>query len=638
MGQAWFRTVRIALASLIAGLFAFTHASWSQTIINSIQDLQNINNNLAGNYILGGDIDASGFNFTPVGCYGVCPNGFAFTGTLDGNGHTVNNLTIVTNSSYGGLFLGVSGAVRNIGLTNASVASKGFSAIGGIAGINSASIINSYVTGSINGVNAAAGGLVGVNDHSGVISESYANVSVSGSGTGGGQDGGIAGNNYGTISESYATGAVIGSSPGIGSMVGGLVGYNAGSIRQSYSLASAAGANFNSVGGLVGENANTISEAYAAGRVQGGAGNSVGGFVGFAFLPNAIVNNSYWDTQATGWTTSAGGTGLTTGVLQSGSLPTGFDPTVWVGIVGQYPQLQWQVPTKPAFPVVFVHGICSDQTTWDTVKNTLINSLHWNYGGSIGEIGNFRIRHLDAAHKLDADFYTVTFSDPEILSGLPAWDIALQYYLSTIKAFRGNPNGKFIIVAHSAGGLATRSYLQSSRYQNDIAHLITYGTPHSGISLLDRDGAIGVLAFTCNTIPDPNLTDRMFLLAASQGLADMVSGSPFLNGINKGKLPAILYTSLIGTVDDVLTLDIFRALFPLGLNICPVGSDCVVSRESQDLGEIPNAPLEIRSCLLSPRDCRITNDRPHADLPLVPGETKDLTGILWAIRRSMPGS
>ena len=283
MGQAWFRTVRIALASLIAGLFAFTHASWSETIINSIQDLQNINNNLAGNYILGGDIDASGFNFTPVGCYGVCPNGFAFTGTLNGNGHTVNNLTIVTNSSYGGLFLGVSGAVRNIGLTNASVASKGFSAIGGIAGINSASIINSYVTGSINGVNAAAGGLVGVNDHSGVISEFYANVSVSGSGTGGGQDGGIAGNNYGTISESYATGAVIGSSPGIGSMVGGLVGYNAGSIRQSYSLASAAGANFNSVGGLVGENANTISEAYAAGRVQGGAGNSVGGLSGSHF-------------------------------------------------------------------------------------------------------------------------------------------------------------------------------------------------------------------------------------------------------------------------------------------------------------------------------------------------------------------
>ena len=40
------------------------------------------------------------------------------------------------------------------------------------------------------------------------------------------------------------------------------------------------------------------------------------------------MTDSYWDTQTSGQTTSAGGTGLTTAQLESG-LPAGFDSTVW---------------------------------------------------------------------------------------------------------------------------------------------------------------------------------------------------------------------------------------------------------------------------------------------------------------------
>jgi hypothetical protein len=105
MRQARFRTVQTALVSLIAGLFAFTNVSWSQTVINSIQELQNINNNLSGNYVLGKDIDASGFNFTPIGCYGVCPKGFGFPGMLDGGGHTISNITIIPDHHMAVCFL-----------------------------------------------------------------------------------------------------------------------------------------------------------------------------------------------------------------------------------------------------------------------------------------------------------------------------------------------------------------------------------------------------------------------------------------------------------------------------------------------------------------------------------------------------
>lgn len=325
--------VRVLVAALVvlAGLCGFANTGWTQTVINTIQDLQNISNDLSGSYVLGKDIDASGFNFTPIGCYGVCPNGSAFTGTLDGNGYTIANLSISTSLSQAGLFfqVGSSGTVKNLGLPNISVTPTGFSSIGGIAGVSAGSITNSYVTGLINGVAGAAGGLVGVNDNSGHITQSYADASVTGTGTAGIQLGGLIGSNTGSINESYSTGAVTGATPGGGSAVGGLVGYNAGPIQQSYSLSSVKGAGFNPVGGLVGVNANTITQSYAAGRVQGAANGSVGGLIGFAFLPQGVAKDSYWDTKTTGQSKSAEEPDL----QQRNSYPAPFPPASiqWFG-------------------------------------------------------------------------------------------------------------------------------------------------------------------------------------------------------------------------------------------------------------------------------------------------------------------
>jgi hypothetical protein len=86
--------------------------------INSVADLQNIQNNLAGNYVLGGNIDASGFTFAPIG------GGAWFTGTLDGSGYTISNLTINDSVDSGvGVFgvIGTGGVVENLGLTNLNV-------------------------------------------------------------------------------------------------------------------------------------------------------------------------------------------------------------------------------------------------------------------------------------------------------------------------------------------------------------------------------------------------------------------------------------------------------------------------------------------------------------------------------------
>ena len=298
-------------------------------------DLQGMNGNLAGYYALGSNIDATTTNtwnvtagvaagFTPVG-----NSTTNFTGTFDGLGHTISNLTInLPTTNYADMFgaTGTGSVIRNVGLVGGSV--SGFSYVGGLVGVNNGTVSNSYATGSVSGAADYVGGLVAVNG--GTISNSYATGSVSGTGA---WFGGLVGANFGTVSNSYATGSVSG---GIGSfLVGGLVGQNAGTVSNSYATGSVSGGGGGFwIGGLVGQNAGTVSNSYATGSVSGGSGSyNVGGLVGFNY-GSSTVSNSYWDTTTSGQATSAGGTGLATAQMQVASNFTGFNFTTTPGASG----------------------------------------------------------------------------------------------------------------------------------------------------------------------------------------------------------------------------------------------------------------------------------------------------------------
>ena len=105
-------------------------------------------------------------------------------------------------------------------------------------------------------------------------------------------------NNGASIENSSSASSTQGNSD-----VGGLVGVNlnGSSIQNSYSAGTAQG-NSN-VGGLVGANANsTIQNSYSAGTAQGNS--NVGGLVSFN---NATVQNSYWNSETSGQSSSAAG-------------------------------------------------------------------------------------------------------------------------------------------------------------------------------------------------------------------------------------------------------------------------------------------------------------------------------------------
>ena len=140
-------------------------------LVNTVYDLQNIQNNLSGTYALGRNINASataswnsGAGFVPIGLLeGLAFDGgnLGFVGLLNGQNHTIANLTI--NSSLDGVglfgFIGSGGIVENLGVTNANVSTSS-SWVGVLAGENLGLIISSYATGTVTAIGAAtAGGL-----------------------------------------------------------------------------------------------------------------------------------------------------------------------------------------------------------------------------------------------------------------------------------------------------------------------------------------------------------------------------------------------------------------------------------------------------------------------------------------------
>ena len=56
-----------------------------------------------------------------------------------------------------------------------------------------------------------------------------------------------------------------------------------------------------------------------------------------------------------------------------------------------------------------------------------------------------------------------------------------EYLIPAIdEAKKNSPSGKVNIIAHSMGGLLARTYIQGSKYRNDIDQLVMVGTPHKG--------------------------------------------------------------------------------------------------------------------------------------------------------------
>lgn len=259
--------------------------------LNSLQRVaENLNDGrdaLSYNYILKNDIDASGL---VNGTYNTIGGGNkAFTGTFDGDGHTIVGL-----QANGGLFgkLGSGAVVKNINIASSVFTGKENGAsVGAVAAENNGGSISgiSGYGNTIKGSGGSIGGLVGKN-YGGISNSNDQSTVIAGAGTVAGGIAGVNGTNAdkgGTIdnvqSNSAVTTGVLDENK-YASNLGGIVGKNE-MLLNKYNInnVSAHGitgktGNTQTSGGIVGTNEGRISNAYNESIIHGS--ENIGGVAG----------------------------------------------------------------------------------------------------------------------------------------------------------------------------------------------------------------------------------------------------------------------------------------------------------------------------------------------------------------------
>jgi hypothetical protein len=245
--------VSVAIAASLAGGPGCGSADFEPESVGELeQALTSITNwdglvamGTTGSYRLDANLNASGKTWTPK----------SFSGTFDGNGKTISNLTINV-SGDAGFFMSLNGAtVKNVKFTNLRVTGTWF--VGGLAGLTEdATLERIVVEGTVTSNGWAVGGIAGYM-LGGTLTRSYAKGTVNGSlyYAAGGLVGGLftSAIGRGEIWESYAQVSVSPDTSDTSRLInsGGLVGSTfAGHIHDVYAVGNVTGRG--AVGGLVG--------------------------------------------------------------------------------------------------------------------------------------------------------------------------------------------------------------------------------------------------------------------------------------------------------------------------------------------------------------------------------------------------
>jgi len=327
-------------AAPISLYFLYTEEKLRSTLVG--------NTDFTGYCILMADISLNG-TWTPLYSY--------YSGTMDGNGHVIRNVTIsLTNTASFFGYIYPSTTIKNLGFEKVNIKGGGSSVTGGIAAYNEGIIVNCYVTGDIEGDNIV-GGLVGSNSYhiancyfkgnvTGVhmvggltgnhlsyivLSKCHAEAVVKGTGSEG--TGGLVGNvgngvqsGRGPISDCYASGEVIASSSYSGGLVGRFMGIGA-TISNCHSSVKVTSTS-TYAGGFIGyTNYGSIVKCSATGEVNGIT--YAGGFIGFA--SNTIVSNCYATGKVTGTGAAGGFIGQTANAPFTNCYATGSVSGTWQG-------------------------------------------------------------------------------------------------------------------------------------------------------------------------------------------------------------------------------------------------------------------------------------------------------------------
>lgn len=491
--------------------------------LNNLYWIEQNSNVWGDNFIQTADINASSTSSWNggQGWHSIGYSGTSFTGIYDGNGHSILSLTSSYpqySGEYVGLFgyVGTGAEIKNLNLVGGSLTAN--DKIGGLAGtVYQATVTNCHSSVDIIGGGTAGGligwsqlstitscsatgtvwgwsnlgGLIGYSWHDTLVSNCFATGLVSASSTAGGLIGII---EESVVKMCYATGNVQSYSASISNdRFGGFTGYAMGLngmalIENSYALGNVS-CTFSGdyiyssmMGGFVGYNYQTpVVNCYSKGTAVGNG--FVGGFSGRIITGGTYAStNCFWDTQTSGLSSSADGTGKTTAQMKTQSTFTGWDfsTPVWDIVSGAaYPFLSWQysvnlsVISNPAqggtvtgageFPP-------STPVTITATPNSGFTFINWTKSGA-GTIVNpnsptttfiVAAEAADITANFQAQLYTLTMSSNNILYGTATDNTGTgPYSAGTVVSITAVPESGYAFTGWTSSGGGTFGNINS---------------------------------------------------------------------------------------------------------------------------------------------------------------------------------
>ena len=407
-------------------------------VITNVYQLQEMRHELDAHYVLANDIDASDTVYwnSGQGFYPICAweeKVFVpFTGTFNGQGHTITGLFIDRSSDTStpvGLFggIGTGSVIKNINLDSVKI--TGYKEVGAVVGSHKDGTVSAcHVSGQVECTYWYGGGVIGnmsepgqaincsstcsvsgyryTGGFAGIIQGTAIECSSSGDVSGSyGYTGGFAGNtSYGTITKCYARGNVNSTISNAGGFIGATIGsdylidqcYSTGNVvsgsrdtggfiggnttgvvKNCYSTGSARGTFY--IGGFAGINHGTLRNCYSIGAVSSTTGDSrTGGFCGVNDDGTVgTISSCYYDTQTSGLSDTGKGIPKSTVEMMYQITFQGWDfDTIWyVNSGNDYPELRWTIP-MPSEPVTwFIDGIDGSNANDGLTKETAFAAI-----------------------------------------------------------------------------------------------------------------------------------------------------------------------------------------------------------------------------------------------------------------------
>jgi pimeloyl-ACP methyl ester carboxylesterase len=203
--------------------------------------------------------------------------------------------------------------------------------------------------------------------------------------------------------------------------------------------------------------------------------------------------------------------------------------------------------------VVFIHGMGMDVTLWSNPSEARVLGGKYPLSALLKTAGaDLRTSFTDARER---GYSVVSWSQSRPVGHIAT---AIAELTELLKKYRDFSQKGIILIGHSRGGLIARKYLEIEGLRN-IKALITITSPHHGSTMAQWAAYVSPLASVLTAMLGggrrreiKSALERILVFLCSDGLKELLPGSPFIRALKDKKHGNAPCISIGGTHPDII--------------------------------------------------------------------------------------